>query len=66
MNYEFKIGQKVMAEGIRAVIVDREMYDGEPDYLLRPIMNHDEFRDNGCSWFRADKIASRENQNETA
>lgn len=57
MEFQFKVGQTVIVSyndlKYIGVIVDAELYDDEPDYLVRS----DDSDFDGCGWFRTEKIA---------
>lgn len=35
-SYEFNLGEVVECDGVLCEVIEREIYDDEPDYLLKP------------------------------
>ncbi len=68
-NHEFKFNvyQLVSVDGVECYVDEREIYDGEPDYLLYPTGSFRGLTSKGNElpgWIRTKQIETKETENE--
>jgi len=64
-SFKFQIGQIVIVDGFRCRVLDREIFEDIPDYLLEPLDARNNFSGElpgGAGWVRPNDIQGSENE----